>query len=168
LSSLLDWLPSLLRLEDFDGDWERYINEVFSVFYRDFVSSQPKFQNRWVRCRRDLIRGKEAGFWHCTSDGADEFNRIPDLRRCERIGWIRAVIEHYQEDKVDCWANDRRGEKRWLLWLNEEFLVILAERTRKRDGFRYFQLITAYCTDEENRKAKLRKERDGYYRSING
>ena len=47
-----------------------------------------------------------------------------------------------------------------LIWLQEEFLVVLAERTRKRDGFAYFQLVTAYWTPEEARKAKLRRERD--------
>lgn len=161
-----NWLPELIKLNDYDGDWKRYIEAVFAVFYRDFIESQPKFKDLWVRCRRDPIYdGKEAGFWHCTSDGLDENHRIPDLRRCERIAWIRTVIDNYKECTV--WANYRSQEKRWLIWLNEEFLVVLAERERKRDGFKYMQLITSYCTIEEHRKAKLQKERDEYYKSIN-
>ena len=156
-----DWLPPLVRLTDYGGDWKRYINEVFAVFHRDFIRSQPRFEGCWIRCRRDpLYDGEEAGFWHCVQEGADEEGRVPDLRRCERIGWIRAVIEHAGAPAVDHWSNRRGSDTRRLLWYSEEFLVILAERTRKRDGFRYLQLITAYCTTEEHTKRRLRQERD--------
>jgi len=156
-----DWLPPLVRLEDHGGDWKRYINEVFAVFYRDFIQSQPQLDGRWVRCRRDpMFDGKEAGFWHCMSEGGDEANRMPDLRRCERIPWTRAVIEHARGSWVDHWTNRRGSDTRHLLWFREEFLVVLAERMRGRDGFQYLQLITTYCTTEESRKRKLRRERD--------
>jgi hypothetical protein len=159
----VNWLPALIRLDDFDGDWQRYIDEVFSVFYRDFIETQSKFHDKWVRCRRDLIDGKEAAFWHCISEGPDEDNRTPDLKKCERIGWLKAIIENSKDDKVDCWSGTRGNEIRWLLWFNEEFLIVLAERHRRRDGFKYMQFITSYCTDEINRKEKLRKQRDEYY-----
>ena len=168
MSDLPDWLPELIKLEDFNGNWNRYIDEVFSIFYRDFIENQPKFQNKWVRCRRDLIKGKEASFWHCTSEGPDENNRRPDIERCKRIGWIKAVIEHSDSTKVDCWSVRKRGEIRWLLWFNEEFLIVLGERHRKRDGFNYMQLITVYCTEEEHRKENLRKERDEFAKDKNG
>ncbi|MFA5555016.1 MAG: hypothetical protein WCZ89_04020 [Phycisphaerae bacterium] len=168
MNSLPEWLPTLILLEDFDGNWDRYINEVFSIFYQDFIETQPKFRGQWVRCRRDLINGKEAGFWHCTSEGADEINRTPDLRRCERIRWVRAIIEHQDSGVVETWQSLRKGEKRYLLWFNEEFLIVLSERQRKRDGFQYIQLITAYCTEEEHRKRSLRRERDVFRMSQNG
>lgn len=156
-----DWLPPLIRLDDCGGNWNRYIDEVFAVFHRDFVASQPQLDGCWVRCRRDpLYEGKEAGFWHCVQEGADEEQRTPDLRRCERVGWIRAIIEHAGDPTVDRWPNRRGSDMRFLLWWKEEFLVVLGERTRKRDGFRYFQLITAYCTTEEHRRRRLRQERD--------
>lgn len=162
MSELVCSLPPLLELSDFDGDWKRYIDTVFGEFHRDFLSSQPKLNRRWVRCRRDPIYdGKEAGFWHCTSEGPAEDERIPDLRRCERIRWIRYAIEHDEVVGVDHWTNRRGNEIRHLFWVNEEFLVVVGERIRKRDGFQYMQLITAYCTMEESRKRKLRKERDG-------
>lgn len=163
------WLPALIRLEDFRGDWNKYIEYVFSVFYQDFIVSQPKFRGCWVRCRRDpMYDGKEAGFWHCTSEGTSEQDRIPDLRRCERIAWVRAVLEHAGEPGVDCWSRRQMqpNEVRWLSWFREEFIVVVAERVRTKDNFRYFQLITAYTTEEDHRKRKLRKERE-YYKSIN-
>lgn len=159
-----DWLPRLIRLEDYNGEWNRYIDEVFAIFYKDFIESQPKFKDKWVRCRRDLIDGKEAAFWHCISEGSDENNRTPDIRRCERIGWIRAIIENSQDHRVDCWPVKRKSEVRWLLWFNEEFLIVLAERHRKRDRFEYIQFITSYCTYEIQRKEKLRKQKDKHCR----
>jgi hypothetical protein len=161
MSGAPSWLPPLIRLEDYGGNWERFIEAVYARFYEDFIASQPKFMGQWVCCRRDpIMDGKEAGFWHCTSDGLDEINRTPDLRRCERIAWVRAVIDNCDDPTIDHWTNMRGTDKRHLLWLEEDFLVILAERTRQRDGFRYMQLVTAYCTPEEHRRRKLRAERD--------
>ena len=168
MSDTPDWLPKLLLLEDYNNRWERYLDEVFSVFYRDFIETQPQFQNKWVRCRRDLIKGKEAAFWHCISKEPNENNRTPDIRRCERIGWVRAIIEHSLSSKVDCWPVRKKREVRKLLWFNEGYLVVLAERHRKRDDFQYMQLITTYCTEKERRKEKLRKSRDELINRING
>lgn len=162
MSNAHDWLPELLLLEDQEGNWERYVDEVFSIFHRDFIETQPRFQNKWVRCRRDLIKGKEAAFWHCISEGPNENDRTLDVRRCERIGWVKAIIEHSLSPNVNCWSARRKGEVRWLLWFNEEYLVVLGERHRKRDNFQYMQLITTYCTDKKHRRKKLRKERDEY------
>ncbi|MNH30689.1 hypothetical protein D3C79_909980 [compost metagenome] len=39
--------------------------------------------------RHPVIQGKEATFWHMISEGNDEAERLPDLRRCERIRWPR-------------------------------------------------------------------------------
>jgi hypothetical protein len=156
-----DWLPAMLELNDFGGDWNRFLEAVYGEFYRDFIQQQAKFQGNWVRCRRDPISlGKEAGFWHCISGGADEAARNPEIRRMERIRWARAVIEHASDPNVACWPVYRGSDRRWCLWFREEYLVVLAERTRKHDGFRYCQLITAYDTPQEHRKAKLRRERD--------
>ena len=157
------WLPELVLLEGYEGDWDRYLEAVYAVFQRDFIRSQPIFQGRWVRCRRDpLEQGKEAGFWHCTSGGKDESQRVPDLRRMERIGWVRSLIQNANDPTVETWEVMRGMDRRWCLWFREEFLVVLAARVRKRDGFRYWQLITAYDTPEEHRIKILRKERDAW------
>ena len=153
-----EWLPALILLSDHGGDWPRWIDAVYAVFRRDFITSQPRFQGGWVRCRRDpLVDGKEAGFWHCTSEGKDELSRTPDLRRCERVAWLRATIENSKDSSIDLWVRDdgRRG-RRVHIWFNEEYLVVLGER---KAGSRY-HLITAFCTDREHTIRKNRKERD--------
>ena len=155
-----DWLPDLLQLSDHSGKWQEYCDAVYAVFNRDFISSQPQLDGQWVRCRRDpLYDGKEAGFWHCVQQGADEEARISDTQRCERIAWIRAIIEHASESPVERWTTTRGSDSRCVLWFREEYVVILGNRT-SRHGREYKQLITAYCTDRDHTKRKLRKERD--------
>lgn len=161
MTDRVDWLPKFVYLHDCGGDHKRYLDAVFAIFYRDFIQSQPKLDGKWVRCRRDpIVDGKEAAFWHCVSEGPNEETRDLAIERCERIGWVRAVIEHAENQHVDHWTNQRHNQTRHLLWLDEQYLVILEERSRKRDGFHYMQLITAYCTRGKPRKRKLRKERD--------
>ncbi len=161
MSAAPAWLPPLVSLNDHGGNWQRYIDAVYAVFYHDFIASQPRYNGLWVRCRRDPIcDGKEAGFWHCTSEGRDEVQRTPDLRRCERIGWVRAVIENAADASVDVWPSVRGSETRWVLWFGEEFLVVLAPRPWKAERPRYMQLITAHCTLTEHEKRRLRKDRD--------
>ncbi|MBY0232624.1 MAG: hypothetical protein K2W96_25365 [Gemmataceae bacterium] len=162
-SAEADWLPPLILMEEHDHDWKRYVEAVYAVFRADFVLSQPRFAGLWVRHRREPIYdGREAGFWHCIQEGEVEDARLPDLRRCERIRWIRAVIEHADDERVDVWENERGGERNTLIWFDEEYLIVLRHRTRQRDGFRYLMLWTAYGTTEERRRAQLRKERDGW------
>ncbi len=155
-----EWLPALILLSDHSGEWQRYIDAVYAVFHRDLIASQPRFRGRWVHCRRDpIIDGKEAGFWHCTSEGKDEVSRTPDLRRCERVAWIRATIENSNDATIDIWVRDdgRRG-RRVHIWYNEEYLVVLGERKARSR----YQLVTAFCTDRAHTIRKKRRERDGF------
>ncbi len=149
------WLPPLLLMADHGNSWNDYIAAVYGDFQRDFVQTQPQYDGRRVRCRRDpLYDGKEAGFWHCVQEGADDAQRTPDLRRCERIGWIRAIIENNTAAEIDAWSNDNRGGLRHYLWYAEQYLIVLEDRKRT------CQLITAFCTDRQHTIRKLQRERD--------
>jgi hypothetical protein len=107
--------------------------------------------------RHPVIQGKEATFWHLISEGKGEEERLPDLRRCERIRWPKPIIEHSDEATIKVWGNERKGEKRVCLWLEqEEYLVVLAERRG------YILLWTAYLVKEKHRKVKLQKEYETY------
>jgi hypothetical protein len=107
--------------------------------------------------RHPVEKGKEATFWHLISEGKSEKDRLPDLRRCERIRWPRPIIEHYDQPAIKFWVNERKGEKRLCLWIEgEEYLVVLA----KRRG--YVILWTAYLVTGTRRKMKLEKEYQTY------
>jgi hypothetical protein len=153
MSELPDWLPKLLLFEDYHGCWHRYEDEVYARFYRDFIESKPAFKGIHVYVKRIIEKGKERGFWHCIQEGPVEKQRTPDLRRCERIAWIRAIIEHASDPRVKKWSKKVGSISRLLLWLEEaEFLVVLEKRHE------HWLLCTAYCTTWEHTKRKLRKE----------
>lgn len=40
------WLPSLVLLNDSDGDWNTFLDVVYSYFVEDFVNNKPRFQGR--------------------------------------------------------------------------------------------------------------------------
>lgn len=149
-----DWLPPLLRLEDSAGSWESYIDVVYRVFQKDLVYGNLQFFDKPVRVKRlPVLRGKETAFWHLVSYGDVEDERLPDLRRCERIGWVRAAIEHAGSERVKCWQNRRRGEDRYVIWLeDEDFVVILADRRK------YVLVWTAYVLQGQHRRDKFRRE----------
>jgi hypothetical protein len=161
MSGQPDWLPPLIRLEDHEGSWDRYIEAVYASFHDEFIRSQPRYEGCWVRCpRQPIVEGKEATFWHCVSEGLEEDQRTPDLRRTERIRLIRAIIEHADDVAVSRWVTRRGSRRLHVLWYREEYVVVLKGIVRTRDGFRYFVLKTAYCTTFPHTIKNLREERD--------
>jgi hypothetical protein len=156
-----DWLPALILVQDYGGRWDKYVEVLYEFFEEDFVRNRPTFEGKLLGLKRQPhIEGKDATFWHLISEGKSEENRNPDLRRCERIRWPKAIIANSNEDCVKVWRNTRKRETRVCLWLeNQEYIVILA----KRRG--YYLLWTAYPVTREHRKRKLRKEYEEYAKS---
>lgn len=149
--SIIAWLPPLLELNDHGGDWSAYLDAVYAVFRHDFITSSPYFRSRPVKLKRHpMVLGREATFWHCITTGQIEADRTPDLRRTERIGWLRPCIEHKSELKV--WSEHRGGEERVHLWLEEEgYLVVLAIRNG------YAILWTAFLVEHEHQRRKYNR-----------
>jgi len=154
MSNLPDWLPSLVRFTAWGGNWPQYLEALYAYFRQDFVESTPSFCGTRLGLKRHpRIEGKEATFWHLISEGQNESERTPDLRRCERIRWPRPIIEKADAPVLKVWRNERRGEGRICLWLEDaEYLVILAERKG------YLLPWTAYPVTEAHQKRKLQKE----------
>jgi hypothetical protein len=154
----VEWLPPLVLFEDYGGNWDQYLDVLFKFFKEAFIDSSPTLEGMKVVLKRHPVeKGKEATFWHLISEGKSEKDRLPDLRRCERIRWPRPIIEHYDQPAIKFWVNERKGEKRICLWIEgEEYLVVLA----KRRG--YVILWTAYLVTGTRRKMKLEKEYQTY------
>lgn len=71
-------LPELIELSQFGGNFERYLEAVYEIFTRDFVRDKPSFRGKRLALKKyPVTDGKEATFWHMTSEGEDEMNRIP-------------------------------------------------------------------------------------------
>ncbi len=153
-----DLLLPLILMEDYQNDWYQYLEAVYQYFYQDFVVSKPYFENKRFALKRDpVVKGKEATFWHIISEGKGESERLPDLRRCERIRWPRVIINESQSGLMKCWKSNRKGDQRIVIALEDfSYVVVLADRDDS------ILLWTAYCVEQEHRRRKLRKEYEEY------
>lgn len=148
------WLPALVELSAHGGNWDNYFNAVYRYFCEDFVTSTPVFRGKRLALKRHpVINDKEATFWHMISEGEEEAERLPDLRRCERIRWPRPFIERADTDaQLKVWTEPRGSDNRILIWCEAaEYLVVLSERKG------YVLPWTAYPVERERQKEKLNK-----------
>jgi len=103
--------------------------------------------------RYPMALGKEATFWHLIQEGPVEEDRVPDLRRCERIRWPRPMIEGLQSGQVRVWKNFRGGNERIVIAVSDfSYVVILDERED------FVLLWTAYFVERGHQRRKLAKE----------
>ncbi|HEX04299.1 MAG TPA: hypothetical protein ENH10_03965 [Bacteroidetes bacterium] len=161
MTETFDWLPPLVLFGDHGGNWEAYLHAIYAWFRQDFVDSKPVFQGRRLGLKRSsLTSGKEATFWHMISEGAIEDERIPDLRRCERIRWPKPVIRNSEVRRVKWWISVKKGEDRIHIWLeDEDYVVVLADRRG------YLLLWTAFLVTRGHTRQKLRKEYERYWKN---
>jgi hypothetical protein len=151
-------LPELILLEEYAGNFNVYLEVVYQLFKKDFIDSKPIFRGIRLGLKKfPLSLGKEATFWHLTSEGDDEATRVPDLRRLERIKWPAPLINNSEHRYLKVWEN-KRGIKSNILIFHEEerYLVIL----RKGNG--YLLPWTAYLIQDNTRVKKLLKEYEQY------
>ena len=153
--------PDLVPFKAFGGDWAAYETELHRIFVEEIAGGGLQFRGARVGCRRHPeAAGRWASFWHLVQEGRVEDDRAPDLRRCERIRWVRWAIENAPTHvEIDEWQNTRGSEINTLIWYREEYLVVLAQRQG------YWLLKTAYCTEQRGRIEKLRRERDAFRRA---
>jgi hypothetical protein len=156
------WLPSLILFEDHKGNWGLYINVVYKHFHKDFVESRPLFQGRPVFVNyHPAYEGKGVTFWHLISEGSLESERIPDLRRCERIRWPRPMMESKDFMNIKVWETSRpwkgQNQRRINLALEDfSYIVIIAEKSRG------FDLVTAYAVEKSYKREKLKREFESF------
>ena len=101
---------SLPELFLFHGNWQEYVDALYAIYEKEIVWGNLTFNGMPVKSQyRPPTDNKGYGFWHVISDGPVETDRIPDLRRCERIRWIAWAINNVDTDqRIKCWKN-RRG-----------------------------------------------------------
>ena len=161
-SEFPSWLPELVLLENYKGNWNIYIEVIYKFFHKDFVESRPFFQNVPIFVRyHPSYEEKGVTFWHLISEGDQESERTPDLRRCERIRWPRSLIENANSLDIKIWETFRpwknQKQRRINFALNNfGYLVVIAESSKG------FNLITAYHLEKSHRREKLRREFESF------
>jgi len=163
-----DWLPAMVLLEDSSGEWKTYEEVLYGHFKTDFLDSLPHLIGKRVGLKKHPpYNGKVATFWHFISEGEIEDDRVPDIRRCERIRWPRPTMEAFTNrqptanDRIVWWKNERRGEERYLLALPDfSYLMVVADRGD------YVLPWTQYHVEHQHQQQKYKKEYDAYWQSL--
>lgn len=163
---LPDWLPPIVKLQDFDGDSEKYLEHLFSIFETDFVRSTPSYEGQRVFYDKKDDGGRPGCFVHITTEENKQTGeREICLRRCERIAWVKAIIEHADDPAVLVWEIEhfgkKRASKRTCLFLEEgDFLIVLTEIKWGH------YIVTAVYVDHPHQK---RRHQEAYkkYKSVN-
>ncbi len=162
-------LPDLLLLEDFGGDYGSYIAAVYEVFKRDFVLKKTEFRGEELRLKwHPMYQNKAYTFYHMTHEGEDEQNRLPDLRRCERMSWAKPTIENCDTWNLKIWPQVRTGKggtrNRLCIWLElvdePDYIVIIDVR----EGYKL--LWTAFVPQYPNQKRKKQKEYKAWLKTL--
>ncbi len=151
-------LPGLITLDEYDGDFNAYLESVYGLFKNDFIDKRPVFRGTRLGLKKyPMEKGKEATFWHMTSEGDNEAMRIPDLRRMERIKWPAPLINDSTHPYLKVWENKRGNKSNILIFHEKErYLVVL------RKASDYLIPWTAYLITYRNRKERLMKEYEAY------
>jgi hypothetical protein len=154
-------LPDIITLNEYGGDFNSYIEAVYEIFKRDFVDSRPSFNGIKLRLKKHPITdGRECTFYHLTHEGHDEQNREPDMRRMERLCFIKPMIENPNCADLRIWRNKRGNNERILIFHEyESFLVILDDRGE------YILPWTAYYIQHNSRKQRLIAEYEAYIKT---
>jgi len=148
-----EWLPELFPVNPWQEDT---YEALYRLFARDFKASQPVYDGHAVWFFPEMEDGKEIIFWHLTSrEDKEAGDRLPDLRRSERLPWVRPMLDQPEKPEILAWDHDEGdGTVKTYVWLeNDDFVVIMKKYP---DGRR--RLITSFWVEYGNTKRKLRKK----------
>lgn len=153
-----EWLPNMIAV---DGEWEKVVEALYTIFSDDMVAGKPKLDNCHVWWDRRVLEGDkyEEGFWHLISkDDNETRERLFDSRRAERLPWCRPCIDNFRDRALKFW-NYRISENRieTYLWLEEFDYVVIFQKKSHRIGTVYF-LLTAYYVEGDTTRRRLRRK----------
>lgn len=152
MNPLPAWLPPMADVNPWTAET---FDMLYSIFKRDFKASQPVYQGRPVWFFPEMEGGKEVIFWHMTSEKEKNTGeRLPDLRRSERLPWARPMIDSPSQPEVlafDYLESD--GDTNTYVWLKDHDFVVLMKRYR--DGRR--RLLTSFYIKYKNYRGKLQR-----------
>lgn len=154
------WLPEALVVSPWTTDtYER----LYAVFRRDILT--PRLTYRGYRVwfyPQSADNDKEDIFWHLTTRedrSVSPSERLPDLRRCERLPWIKPMILRCPDagdDLVDWDHEEGDGAVKTYVWLHRlDFVVIMK---KLKDGQR--RLITSFHLDNQHQREKMRRKNE--------
>lgn len=153
-------LPEIITLDDYHGDYVAYQNFLYNVYKRD-IKSGLIYNNLRISMRsHPRYLDKEESFYHftCKENKHGDDERLPDLRRCERLGWIKPTImtDHTNLCSFDCLKIYEKKGKTHLLNFEDRYLVVLDLRST------YILLVTAFYIEHDHTLNKKLKDYEKY------
>ena len=150
------WLPRELVLNGprVQDDYKK----LYGVFYRYFVArGLPTVDGDLVIYNTTPNPNYDDerfvyGFTHLVTKDADSEGgvRSIDYFRAERLPWVRAIIDNYEQEEVRAfWARGVDGKVKLYLWLFDYDFVVIMERIG--DGSRNM-MLTAYRVYSNRRR----------------
>ena len=147
-------MPPITCLEDFGGDVHAFLEAIHAIFISSMRPNPPlTLWGKRVGIRREpAYDGKWFTFWHVVSEGKIEEERIPNLRRWERVAWPAMLIRGADAGATKVWRETRGADQRILIATDEfDYLVVLSERAD------HFLLITAYPIEFQHHRDKQQR-----------
>lgn len=146
------------ELFSFSGEWEPYETALYKIFQETLLNEISYFQGTRIGIKKvPEYKGKHFVFWHLISEGEKEEERTPDMRRCERLGWVKWIIENCDTcPDISWWENKRGSQKHVVIWYEKgNYAVVLARRNN------YYLLKTAYLVNPRRAKS-FTQERESF------
>ncbi len=160
-----EWLPEIVSVNPWtDNTYEM----LYEIFCRDIRDRHLRYIGHDVWIFNDMEDGKEKIFWHLTTRECKreiiprrkqkfypygqkytQTERLPDLRRCERLTWVKPLIEHPTEPEVLAWDYEE-GDRtvKTYIWIKDYAFVVIMKKYP--DGKR--RLITSFHINENYKR----------------
>ncbi|HEX7948883.1 MAG TPA: hypothetical protein VF494_00935 [Candidatus Limnocylindrales bacterium] len=159
MSGDLSWLPPLMLFGDHGSSWKRYIDALYKVYCDAFVNNKVRFRGGLVTVRwQPPEDGRGYTFNHITTGDEPGVGRVLDFRRCERIAWLKAMLEA-DESKVRIWETPRGARTHVVVALPDFSFAIYLDRVAGRGTY---HLLTAYHIESERKRERMQKEWEAF------
>ena len=155
-------------------DYKEYEANLYKIFRKMFFDDKVFFKGLQVKVETNpKYLEYEHAFIHLTCktespNPKDVNDREPDFRRCERLHWIKSIIEKYPclENCVNCeglllyeeYVNGNENRIRTKIFFPKEQYIIILEKRKN-----YYELITAFFIDRGFNDRNINK----YYKKYN-
>lgn len=166
-----EWLPEKAIVNPWTHSTYDMLYAIFCLDIRDY---DLRYIGNDVWIFPDTEDGKERIFWHLTTRDVKrekiprrkrkfypggkkeaETERLPDLRRCERLPWVKPLIEHASEPDVLAWDYEE-GDRtiKTYVWIKDYDFVVIMKRypNRKR------RLITSFYVDKTYKREDFERK----------
>lgn len=166
-----DWLPDMAVVDP----WTTGTYDIlYHIFCRDIRDGRLQYIGHPVSIFKDVEDGKEKIFWHLTTRETKkeqiprrkrkyypeirtevETERLPDLRRCERLPWVKPLVEHPSAPGVLAWDYEEGdGTIKTYVWINNDDFVVIMKKFPNESR----RLITSFYVDKPYKREDFQKK----------